>query len=127
MPHFGRRSRRHLATCDERLQRILNDVIERVDCAVICGTRGKAAQDKAYREGASTVQWPNSRHNASPSTAVDVVPWPLSWDVSDPAVRDTWDVLALEIKGTANRLGIPIEWGGDWRRFKDLPHWQLPR
>ena len=20
----------------------------------------------------------------------------------------------------------PIEWGGDWRRFADGPHWQLP-
>jgi peptidoglycan LD-endopeptidase CwlK len=24
------------------------------------------------------------------------------------------------------KLGIPIEWGGAWRSFKDLNHWQLP-
>jgi len=24
------------------------------------------------------------------------------------------------------RLRVPIEWGGDWRSFKDGPHWQLP-
>ena len=23
-------------------------------------------------------------------------------------------------------VGVPIEWGGDWRTFKDGPHFQLP-
>lgn len=23
-------------------------------------------------------------------------------------------------------VGVPIEWGGDWKTFKDGPHWQLP-
>ncbi|WP_205671764.1 M15 family metallopeptidase [Acinetobacter bereziniae] len=30
------------------------------------------------------------------------------------------------MKQAAKELGIEIEWGGDWKKFKDGPHWQLP-
>lgn len=34
--------------------------------------------------------------------------------------------LALSMKQAAREVGVPIEWGGDWKSFKDGPHWQLP-
>ena len=34
--------------------------------------------------------------------------------------------LAAAVKEAARIEGVPIEWGGDWRRFKDGPHFQLP-
>ena len=34
--------------------------------------------------------------------------------------------LAPVMKQAAKDVGVPIEWGGDWRSFKDGPHWQLP-
>lgn len=34
--------------------------------------------------------------------------------------------LAAAIKQAAADVGVPIEWGGDWKSFKDGPHWQLP-
>lgn len=34
--------------------------------------------------------------------------------------------LSQQIKQAAQELNIPIEWGGDWSRFKDGPHFQLP-
>lgn len=55
--------------------------------------------------------------------AVDIAPTidgKVSWD---------WPLyypLAAEIKEIAASMKIPIEWGGDWRTFKDGPHWQLP-
>ena len=30
------------------------------------------------------------------------------------------------VKTAAEEEGVPIEWGGDWRTFKDGPHFQLP-
>ena len=57
------------------------------------------------------------------SRAVDIAPLlggKVSWD---------WPLfykLAPIIKAAATDIGIPIEWGGDWRTFKDGPHWQLP-
>lgn len=44
----------------------------------------------------------------------------FSWDWND------YYPLADNVKEAARRLGIPIEWGGDWKTFKDGPHWQLP-
>ncbi len=34
-----------------------------------------------------------------------------------------WEVF----KEAADELGIPIEWGGHWRNFKDTPHIQLAK
>lgn len=44
-------------------------------------------------------------------------------------VRWDWPLysgLAVVVKDAANRLEVPIEWGGDWKTFKDGPHFQLP-
>lgn len=44
-------------------------------------------------------------------------------------VRWDWPLyhkLAEIMKLSANKLNIPIEWGGDWKSFKDGPHFQLP-
>ena len=56
--------------------------------------------------------------------AVDIAPYvngEVRWD------WPLYEELAPVIKNTAADLGIPIEWGGDWKRFRDGPHWQLPR
>lgn len=38
------------------------------------------------------------------------------------------DMLAVaqKIKAAAADCGVPVEWGGDWKSFKDTPHFQLP-
>lgn len=44
-------------------------------------------------------------------------------------VRWDWPLynqIAQAMKGAAAELEIPIEWGGDWKTFKDGPHFQLP-
>ena len=45
------------------------------------------------------------------------------------SVRWDWPLyhkLAVAVKQAAAELQTPIEWGGDWRAFKDGPHFQLP-
>lgn len=34
--------------------------------------------------------------------------------------------LAKAMKQAAKELGVPLEWGSDWKSFKDGPHFQLP-
>lgn len=120
MPKFGKRSRKELATAHPDLQRLFNEVVKMFDCAVICGHRGKADQEKAFAGGFSKVQWPKSKHNKVPSLAVDVAPFPsLFKDVSK------FHDLAVVVKETAKRLGIRVTWGGDFRGGWDKPHWQL--
>lgn len=85
------------------------------------GLRDATRQRELYAAGKS--QTLRSRHLTG--HAVDVVaetaPGRVTYD--ETAMRE----LAAAIKSAAARLGIPVEWGGDWTSLHDTPHWQLPR
>ena len=36
------------------------------------------------------------------------------------------DLVKEAVKKAAEDVGVSIEWGGDWSKFKDGPHYQLP-
>lgn len=128
MPRFGKRSNVNLATCDERLQKIFVEVIKKVDCSVLEGHRSKDRQNKLYEEGKTKVRYPNGRHNASPSNAVDVVPYPVDWDD-----RERFHLFAGYVLGVASGMGYTLRWGGDWNmnfevddnKFDDFPHFEI--
>jgi peptidoglycan L-alanyl-D-glutamate endopeptidase CwlK len=96
--------------------------IKETDCMIICGHRGREDQNAAFKAGTSKVQWPNSYHNTTPSLAVDAAPYPLRWDD-----LKGFEELAKVVKRKAKELKIEIEWGGDWKKFKDYPHYQLAK
>lgn len=128
MPQFSERSKQRLATCDERLQRVFNEVIRWHNCTVVCGHRNEEEQNEAYRTGHSNLLWPRSKHNAQPSLAVDVIPYPVNW-----ADRDRFVFFAGFVLGAARQMGIKLRWGGDWTMdgdlhndsFVDMPHFEL--
>lgn len=120
MPTFSKKSLEKLATVDRRLYDICSEAIKYTDFAVICGHRNEQDQNLAYETGTSKLQWPNSKHNTSPSQAVDIVPYPIDWKDIERFKR-----LAIVMKKAASDLQIGISWGGDWKRFKDYPHWEL--
>ena len=90
------------------------------DLIVLCVWRGKAEQDKAFADGKSKLRWPDSKHNSSPSRAVDLAPYPLDW--SD---RHAFVELATYVLEAAADLGIRVRWGGHFAGFPDLPHFEL--
>ena len=128
MPRFGKRSKKRLATCDDRLQDLFKKVIKYFDCTVIQGHRGEAEQNQAYDAGRSKLRYPDGKHNADPSKAVDVAPYPVDW--SD---RDRFHYFGGFVLGIASQMGLKIRWGGDWDRdtqvkdnkFDDLPHFEI--
>ena len=128
MPRFGKRSNVNLASCDERLQKVFNEVIKHVDCSVLEGHRGEERQNKLQEEGKSKVRYPDGRHNASPSNAVDVVPYPVDWDD-----RERFHLFAGYVLGVASGMGYTLRWGGDWNmnfevddnKFDDFPHFEI--
>ena len=128
MPKFGKKSKEKLATCDERLQRVFNEVINYVDCSVLEGHRGEREQNKYFAEGKSKVQYPLGRHNAKPSRAVDVVPYPIDWKD-----RERFHLFAGFVLGIAYSMDISLRWGGDWNQnfevddnqFDDFPHFEI--
>jgi|TARA_R110002110_G_C13283402_1_gene702730 peptidoglycan L-alanyl-D-glutamate endopeptidase CwlK len=128
MPRFGKSSKKRLLTCDKRLQDVFNEVIKYVDCSVLEGHRGEERQNKLKEEGKSKVSYPKGRHNASPSRAVDVVPYPVDWKA-----RERFHLFSGFVLGVASGLGITLRWGGDWNmnfevddnQFDDFPHFEL--
>jgi peptidoglycan L-alanyl-D-glutamate endopeptidase CwlK len=113
----------------ERLQGVHPDlvkVVERaidlspVDFTVLEGLRSPERQQTLVASGAS--QTLNSRHITG--HAVDLGAW------VDNQVDWSWPLytkIANAMKAAANELGIAIVWGGDWRTFKDGPHFELDR
>ena len=128
MPKFGNSSKKRLATCDERLQKVFNEVIKYVDCSVLEGHRSEERQNKLFEEGKTKVKYPKGRHNSSPSRAVDVTPYPVDWDD-----RERQTLFAGFVLGIARSMGISLRWGGDWNmnfevddnKFDDFPHFEL--
>lgn len=136
MPFFSSSSQEKLATCDPRLQVLLNEAIKFVDIIVLEGHRGEAAQEQAFREGKSQKHWPDGNHNALPSRAIDVAPYlpdvKLDWGdlIAFGRLMGVLDILA---KQRGIRLRFGIDWDGDWRsvnrdpneHFLDAPHVEL--
>ena len=130
MPRFGRKSKERLASCDPQLQELFNEVIKHIDCSVLEGHRSGERQNKLYDEGKTKVRYPNGRHNADPSLAVDVTPYPVDWED-----RERQTLFAGFVLGIARGLGIKIRWGGDWdmdfdvqdNKFDDFPHFELKK
>ena len=128
MPRFGKRSKERLSSCHEDLQDLFNEVIKHVDCSVLEGHRSAERQDKLFDEGKTKVKYPKGRHNASPSNAVDVVPYPIDWDD-----RERFHLFAGFVLGIAYSMDISLRWGGDWNmnfevddnKFDDFPHFEL--
>lgn len=113
----------------ERLQGVHPDlvkVVERaikmspVDFTVLEGLRSPERQQTLVASGAS--QTLNSRHITG--HAVDLGAW------VDNQVDWSWPLyhkIANAMKAAANELGVAIVWGGDWKTFKDGPHFELDR
>jgi peptidoglycan L-alanyl-D-glutamate endopeptidase CwlK len=124
MAKLGAGSLAKLGECHPDLQRVVRRAVELMpadlDMTVLCGWRGKAEQDKAYREGKSKLRFPESRHNRVPAEAVDLAPYPIDWNDHAAFTR-----LATYVLAAAADLGVRVSWGGHWRGFIDLPHYEL--
>ena len=126
MAGFSAGSIVRLNECHPLLQRLMKSVIKSIDFSVICGYRGEKEQDEAYQSGHSKLRWPQSKHNSNPSMAVDIVPYPIDWNnlaafhlLSDE-VKHCWEQIP-----ESERDGYELSWGGDWKGFKDYPHYEL--
>lgn len=128
MPHFSQRSLNRLATCHPDLQAVFHAVITHFDCSILEGHRSRDSQEAAFARGQSKLRWPRSKHNTSPSLAVDAAPWPIDWED-----RERFHLFGGTVLGIARQKGIALRWGGDWdgdfqvrdNRFDDLVHFEL--
>ena len=121
---FGKASLAERSTLAPELIVLVDDVAAFVpakfDFSIVCGWRGKAAQDQAYAERRSRKRWPDSMHNVTLpdgtpfSLAVDVAPYDV--DRKAPAWNDDLRIARLIgiFDARAIALGIPIRVGLDF-------------
>ena len=91
-----------------------------VDFVVLEGLRTLTRQKQLLAAGASKTL--NSRHITG--HAVDLGAW------VGKEVRWDWPLyhkIATAMKQAATEQHVGIVWGGDWRTFKDGPHFELDR
>ncbi|MEG6547661.1 M15 family metallopeptidase [Acinetobacter bereziniae] len=107
------------------LIKVVKRAIEITECdfTITEGLRTKERQAQLFKEKKTTTM--NSRHLTG--HAVDLA----AWIIVDKKGTVSWDwkyyyIIEKAMKQAAKELEVPIEWGGDWKSFKDAPHWQLP-
>ena len=121
------------ASSEARLKGVHPDLVKVVrraaeitgtDFVVTCGKRSVDEQRKLFAAGATRTM--RSRHIPGKSgfaCAVDLAA------TIDGKIRWDWPLyakLAKTMKQAAKDVKVPLEWGGDWKTFKDGPHFQLP-
>ena len=136
MPKFGKQSLDRLATCHPDLQKVMNEAIKHFDFTILYGYRTPNEQFELYKKGRTFQggKWVKtgttvtnldgktklSNHNYSPSTAIDIAPYPIDWNDTD-----RFEALAEVVKKAAKTVGVSIQWGGDWVTPIDMPHYEL--
>lgn len=118
--NFSKRSLEKLNGVHPDLIKVMKVAIKLspVDFGITEGLRDYDRQQQLYRSGLSKTL--NSRHLTG--HAVDVVAYngsEVTWE------NEYYEKIAGAVKEAAACLGVEIEWGGDWKNFKDLPHFQL--
>ena len=114
------RSERNLKGVHPHLVKVVRRAAKKSSFIVTEGLRTLERQKKLKAAGASRTL--NSRHITG--HAIDVaalVNGKVRWD------WPLYHAIAKEMKQAAADLGVPIVWGGDWRSFKDGPHFELDR
>ena len=118
---LGSQSLMRLRGVHPDLVRVVNRAIQitPVDFRVGEGLRTAARQKQLVAAGASRTM--NSRHlNGHAVDLIALVNGTVRWD------WPLYHLIAKAVKQAAALEGVPIEWGGDWPRFRDGPHYQLP-
>lgn len=127
---FSARDESHLKKLHPDLARVIRRVAAdwtRDDKSffITSSLRTLEEQQRLLAAGASRTM--RSRHlpgkTSGYSHAVDLavkIGGVLKWDW--PLIVD----LSKKVKAAARIEKVPVEWGGDWKTFKDGPHFQLP-
>ncbi len=125
---LSQRSLTRLVGVHPDLVAIVKLTIQRVavDFMVVEGVRTIALQREYVAKGVSkTLDSYHLPQADGLGHAVDLAP--LVGGAIPWADRTKFKGLADVVKACATELGVPVEWGGDWKSFYDGPHFQIPR
>ncbi|MFZ8015727.1 M15 family metallopeptidase [Fusobacterium watanabei] len=120
MYKFSERSKSKLSTVDIRLQNLMNMAIKEspYDFGITEGIRTLKRQKDLFVEGKTKTL--KSYHLVGKAVDIKIyVNGKITWDFK------YYKEVADHIKEVARKLGYVITWGGDWKTFKDGPHFQI--
>ena len=120
MYKFSERSKEKLGTVDIRLQNLMNVAIKEspYDFSITEGIRTMKRQKELLAQGKSKTL--KSYHLTGKAVDLAVsINGKVTWDCK------YYKEVANHIKEVARKLGYVITWGGDWKTFKDGPHFQI--
>ena len=150
---YGSNSLTNAAQCTDNLQLVLLEHSNYFNSSIVCGHRDKLTQAKAFVNGVSKVNWPNSKHNSKPARAFDIYPWHdkyksltedeevISRIVATAGcshrgaldfIRTQYYMQAQSVMIAASIAKVELRWGGDWdgdldfldQTFNDLAHFE---
>ncbi len=85
------------------------------------GFRGKDDQNRFFDQEKTTLRFPLSPHNKTPAMAIDL----FQLDDKGKAV---WDVDFFKVLNFYNeRAKINLRWGGNFKKWKDYNHFEIPK
>lgn len=120
------RSKRHLEGVDPRLTKIICRALEltNVDFGIPIsgGKRTSEQQQELFKQGLSTLNGTTRKSKHQSGLAVDVfayVDGQTSYDYGDMAM------IAAAMLQAAGEYGVQLKWGGHWKSFKDMPHYEI--
>ena len=151
MAEFGKSSLSRLSGLDPRMQEILNKAIQTSphDFGIVQGKRTYEDQFKLWKKGR---KWnPDLGEESDPESwvvsgeggivtktmkskhlsgrALDVAYWNPEKKNYDWEDIEKYKEIGAHLKSVAVELGYgdEFEWGGDWKDWKDLPHYQISK
>lgn len=145
MYKLGRRSLNNLRDVDANLVKVVKRAIEitKQDFTVIEGKRSKEQCSINYGKGRTAnecvkkgvdpkyarpsekkVTWVSTPLASKHATgrAVDIYPYPINMKDNDPK---KFVAINEAMQQAAKELGVKINWGGNWQKSKDLPHFEV--
>ena len=108
----------------ERALEISSNRVDGVDFTIIntAGIRTPEEQNRLFKQGVSNADGYIKISKHQTGDALDVVPY-----VNGRASWDEKELLKVAVcmLQASKELGYRLKWGGFWRTFKDLPHYQV--
>jgi len=123
---LGKNSMKNMENIDDRLIDIAELAIKLspIDFGIPSNGGFRSTQDQAelYASGKSKCDGTTNKSYHQTGKALDV----FAYDDG----KASWDTLHLTTIATAmlqsaSQLGIELQWGGLWRSWQDLPHFQI--
>lgn len=123
---LSKRSKRHLKDVHPDLVKVVRRALEitKIDFGIpfTGGYRTAEQQNALFKAGKSQLDGYNRSSRHQFGEAVDVFAYidgKASWD------EDHLTHVATAMLAAASELGVKLRWGGHWRSFVDMPHFEV--